>query len=60
MVLFTKMEKIKGEVSLLEVVRSPALALLSFQGLLDVRERCQVESGYLSSEFLKDQERLML
>lgn len=49
------MEKIRGELSLLEVVRSSALAILSLRGLLDVCERCQIESKCLSSGFLKGQ-----
>ena len=60
MLLFTKMKKTKGELSLLEVVKSSAVILLSFQGILYVHERCQVESRYLSSKFLKGQKRLMI
>lgn len=50
---FMKMDKTKGELSLVEIVQTLALATLSLRGLLDIHERCQVESRYLSSTFLE-------
>lgn len=60
MVLFTKMDKISGELSLLEIVKTLALAMVSLRGLLYIHQGCQVESGYLSLEFLKGKETLLL
>lgn len=40
-VLLTKMENSREELSLLEVVKSSALAVLSLRGLLDTHERCK-------------------
>lgn len=60
MVLFPKMDKISGELSLLKIVKTLALAMVSLRGLLGIHEGCQVESGYLSSEFLKAKETLLL
>lgn len=40
LVLLTKMENSREELSLLEVVKSSALAMLSLRGLLHIHERC--------------------
>lgn len=41
MVLFTRRENSSEELSLLEVVKNSALAMLSFRGLLNTHERCK-------------------